>query len=151
MGLRSRVRALFRPLFTQPRKIGRNERRRDRPFLAIPGSIAILALEWVYFYLYLPYPSIQDKLLFWFTFVLWATPPAVVAWLYRVAPARRSDAAVSKLFIGIGIVGIVLSGVRGGGVLLTVLQSFFLGVLAGGLVGSDVALLWKIWKGQLVK
>jgi hypothetical protein len=151
LGLRARVRAFFKPLFIPPGRLGPNERRRDRPFLAIPATIGILVLEWIYVYIYLPYDSISDKTSFWFLFVAWATPPALVAWAYRIAPARRYDAAVSKLFIGIGLLGIVLSGFRGGGVILTLVQALFPGVLAGGLVGSDAALLWKIRKGQLAK
>ena len=152
MCVQNRIREFFKWWVTPRRRTRVDERAPDKPLRAIPATVGVVAFEWIYFYLYLPFDLVAGKLGFWLSFTFWAIPPAIVAWVYRTAPARRSDWAIGRLFIGIGILAIVLSLFsEGAGVLGSLAQSLVPGFVAGAIVSTDVVLLWKMHKGSLAK
>jgi predicted MFS family arabinose efflux permease len=140
----ARIRALFRWWVTPRKQPGPDEKLRERPLRAAIGTAIGIVLILSYFYYFQPYNT-TDGTLFWLAFVLWATPFALVGWLYRKASPRRANTMVSRLLIAIGAVGIFVSSLSNRtGILSPLVLSGWPAWIAGAIVGSDLALISRL-------
>lgn len=107
-GIRERVKAFLKWWVTPIRPLGATEKRPERAWVLIPSTIAIVFLDWLYFGVFVSYSSIPNKPLFWLASLAWALPPLLVVWRYRDSPEIKVRNATGNLFIGIGIVGLLV-------------------------------------------
>lgn len=120
-----------------------------RTSLYVLVSIGIIFLEWFYFYVQVPYDTIPNKSVFWFSLLVWSMPPIFVEWAYRKAPSKREINAYANMMIGVGLLAIALGiSVRRVDALLPVVVAGLPGLLAGALIGSDSTLLWRLYKAR---
>ena len=112
-------------------------------------TVGIIIVEAVWFLVIIPYNTVPDKLTFWISFAAWAVPPITIEWMYVNTPTKREMNAYTNMTIGIGLLAIVF-GVAAGSVslLVPIAMALVPGVLAGGLIGGDTTLIWKLrnWK-----
>lgn len=118
---------------------------RPKPRLYALTSAGIIIVELFYFFVVAPYNIIPDKLTFWVAFFAWAAPPIAVEWAYVNAPTKRETNAYTNMMIGIGILAIALGvAVKTFTAVTPIVAALLPGVLAGGLIGSDTTLVWKL-------
>lgn len=122
-----------------------NARYRPKPSKYALTSIGILLVEALYFIAVLPYSSIPNKPVFWIAFIVWTIPPIAVEWLYVNAPTKPEINAYANMMIGVGILAIALVIASGPiSALDPIAMALVPGLLAGGLIGSDSTLVWKL-------
>lgn len=114
---------------------------------SIAGTSLALFLVFWYFYGQVPYESIPNKLLFWPSFIGWASILTLFPWAFRNTSSRRELRAFGNLMIIIGIVGLVMATwgwqfdtLRPAG------YAMIPGVLTGALIGGDLVWFWTMYK-----
>jgi hypothetical protein len=120
------------------------ERLPDKPLRAIIGTTIVLALIFGYFYYFQPYNSTNGSL-FWLAFIVWASPLALVGWVYRNAPKQRANTAFGRLMVALGAAGIIVYVISTRtSALDPLVLSGWPAWPAGAIVGSDLALISRL-------
>jgi len=146
--VKRKLQALWRHRLTETRQLIPETTYPVKPLWAIPISIGLLFLEFVYFQYLVPYDTIPSIPVFWGAFACWAAAPVVANWRYRNLPTKRQVDKYSNFFIGFGVVGLVVAIVaRRVDLILPVAYALMPGAMAGGLAGTITVVIWSIYKG----